>query len=263
MSLRGVIIRTLFRFLSSKHISFHASSWPFVSRGYQSPEVIHSIIQKNLKFQNQGPLEKSSVEDLKIVTAMGISLGRKKSKTPISVLDFGGGGGHHYWVAKRFFPDTNFDWKIVETESFCKVASLTLENQELKFHSSIASALELNIEIDLVFANSSIQYTIDPMLTLKELLGINSKIAFITRTPLSILGDNFEYFQFSLASENGPGALPKQQKRLVSYKCSAIRKVDALLEFHEKYQDVIAVYEGVWDLKRGKVGSFTLVGLGR
>lgn len=261
MSLRGVIIQTLFRLLSSRQFSFYASSWPFVRNGYQSPEVIHSIIQKNLQFQAQGHLERSSLEDLKIVTAMGIALRCKKSEIPISVLDFGGGGGHHYWVAKKFFPEVNFDWKIVETESFCKAATLTLENQELRFHSSIASAIGSNLEIDLVFANSSVQYTVDPILTLKELLEINPKVIFITRTPFSITNDNFEYFQFSLTGENGPGTLPEQHKRLVSYKCVAIRRVDVLLEFHKKCRDVIAVYEGVWDLKKGKVGSFTVVGM--
>jgi SpoVK/Ycf46/Vps4 family AAA+-type ATPase len=156
---------------------------------------------------------------------------------------------------------SDIDWKIEETESFCKVATLTLENRELKFHDSIASATEANIEIDLVFANSSIQYTVNPMLTLKELLELNSKISFITRTPLSILDDTFEYFQFSLASENGPGILPKQRQKLVSYRCSAIKKADALLKFHEKYREVTVVYEGVWDFKKRKVGSFTVIGM--
>lgn len=262
MSIRGVIMRTLFRLLSTKDISFCASSWPFVSRGYQSPEVIETVIQKNMHFSNRGHIEEFSAEDLKIVTALGIALRRKKTDTPISVLDFGGGGGHHYWVAKRFFPEANFDWKVVETESFCTVAILTLENRELRFYCTIGSASESNLEFDLVFSNSSIQYTIDPMLTIKELLGINTKTTFITRTPLSILNDNFEYFQFSLASENGPGTLPGQRHRVVSYRCNAIRKVDVLLEFHKKYKDVITLYEGVWDSKKEKVGKFTIIGAG-
>jgi putative methyltransferase (TIGR04325 family) len=231
-----------------------------VSSGYQSPEVIDSIVQKNLQFKERVNLETLSAEDLKIVTAMGIALARKKSETPICVLDFGGGGGHHYWVAKKFFPKANLNWKIVETKSFCKVASRKLENRELSFHGTIASAIELNTEMDLVFSNSSIQYTDDPMSTLRDLLGINSKIIFITRTPFSILDENFDYFQFSLASENGPGALPEGNKRLVSYRCSAIRKADVLSEFHEKYEEVIAIYEGVWDSKKKKVGSFTVIG---
>ena len=261
MNLRGALIQTFFRLLSSRRFSFYASSAPLVRTGYHSPEIIHSVIQKNLNFRKQDCLEKLSAEELKIVTAIGIVLGRKKSEKLITVLDFGGGGGNHYWVAKKFFPQANLDWKIVETETLCRAASLTLENEELKFHTSIASATELNREIDLVFANSAIQYTFDPMLTLKELLGLNSKVVYITRTPLSILDKNFEYFQFSLASENGPGTLLERQNRIVSYRCSAIRRVDVLLEFNKKYREVIEVHEGVWDLKKGKVGSFTVIGM--
>jgi len=260
MNIQGLVLRQIFRFLSIKGISNIISKISIVKAGYQSQEIVNSVVLKNIHFREQiGTLEFSS-ENLKIITALEICMKGKKDKTHFRVLDFGGGGGHAYWVAKRYFPQIKFDWNVIETQELSELAQRKLGNHELKFHCELRKFLSKDNFFDLVFSNSGIQYTDNPMATLNLLLELDSNNVFITRTPLSLDEEPFEYFQYSLGSENGPITGLKIKNFLATYKCTAIPKNLAIQSFSRKSVQIEVKNEGVWDFKKGKVGSFTVIG---
>lgn len=143
----------------------------------------------------------------------------------LNVLDFGGGGGYHYFIA-RLILDKNIKikWKIVETSSMVNAGN-EIANDELSFYETIEAAKKDTPKFDLVLASSSLQYLSNQFEIIKELIDLESKYIFITRTPFSLDEPVNGTPQYSYFSSNGPGPLPKGYKDyMISYPIYVLNK---------------------------------------
>lgn len=223
--------------------------------GYQDAKLVELIIQKNIQFRRN---VNSSLDftAFRISTAIGL-LGDQKT---LRVLDFGGGGGHHHAVAQHIFPEVKFFWKVIETPALVREASDKLRITNLFFSDQIAGGETLSAPIDLIHSNSAIQYTDDPIESIKQLKQIDFKYMFLTRIPLAIDRESFEYMQTSRLFSNGPGSLPKGIKDAsVEYKARIMEYEEFKRIISTDCTLVFELNEGLWDSNQfgEKVGTFT------
>lgn len=192
-----------------------------VRYGYENIELATVVVQKNIQLKEQIEANRQiKFGDLRVIAAIGMT-NRKK----VRVLDFGGGGGAHYFIAKAVLGNViELDWSIVETEATVQQARV-LETNHLKFFSSIEEAANHLKEVDLVYSSSALQYTPDPLITVKQLIALNAPKLFITRTPFTEGAEKIISKQVSLMSANGPGALPKNIKdKRIEYPITFVSK---------------------------------------
>jgi putative methyltransferase (TIGR04325 family) len=212
--------------------------------GYQDKDLVKSIILKNLQLRQSVPFSNLDAMSFRTISAIGLAA---KNKSHLTVLDFGGGAGHHQFWAKYIFENINFDWTVVETETMSRVAQEEIKDEGLKFVSSLKSLTKNNC-FDLIFSNSAIQYTCDPLNTLKELLNLEFENFFITRVPLNLGSSQVTYIQESLLSQNGPGlALRGVQDKWVKYENNIVSKESFELALNGALKSWTSVDEGSWD----------------
>lgn len=185
--------------------------------GYTNPELIKSIVQKNLQYESE------LIESRKIPLSgtrilLPFALGKYRKK--ISVLDFGGGGGSHFAEVRTALPNYEFIWTVLETPEMVRECKAQRRDKNLHFIDSLSDLKAGNL--DLVIANSSIQYTIDPILKLSELTKLGAKYLYITRTVLSE-NERIDYLQISSIKDNGPSTnSTTRDKRKVAYQVNIV-----------------------------------------
>ena len=226
--------------------------------GYQNDRLLELILFKNLQQRSNVNRINLDAQSFKTIASIGLGL---RNKSNFSVLDFGGGGGHHQFTAKKIFKDVQFDWTIIETERLAQMAGSLIQDEGLTFASDLNS-LESTKFYDLIFSNSALQYTEEPLDTLEKLLNLNFENLFITRIPLTN-SNPFTYYQESLLSNNGPGVAGRDvEESTVIYKNHIANKesVESLLD--ENLSEWILVDEGAWDpLRFGEaVRTYSYVG---
>lgn len=148
--------------------------------GYENPELVDYLFRKDESYATEGVWEEMA----------GVS----------SVLDFGGGFGHHYRKALSASPDIK--WAIVETAMIVSRAR-TIETDRLRFFTEIEDAARWLKQPDVIYSNSAIQYTDDPLRTLLALCSLRSRRMIWERVFLNDSPNRIE--QISLLSQNGPG----------------------------------------------------------
>jgi putative methyltransferase (TIGR04325 family) len=213
--------------------------------GYQNQLLVDLVLAKNLQLRETENPKSIDLQSLRTIAAIGMGI---KNKSDFTVLDFGGGAGHHQFIAKLSFKEIKFDWTVVETESLSQSAQSSILDEGLTFISSL-DALHPDKHFDLVFSNAAIQYTQEPLRTLKDLLSRKFTQLFITRIPLTHSRDSFSYIQESMLSQNGPGSAPKNLKDIrVNYTNNIVSKELFEKALGEHLQNWISVDEGAWDL---------------
>lgn len=170
-----------------------------ISTNYHDEQLTASIVKNTLEY-SRFIAEAKSIPITALRTALPFALGEFQRR--ITVLDFGGGAGTTYFEAKYFFPNKDFEWIILETNTMVHVAeSINTKNDHLKFINNFRNIDDM--KIDLVIANSSLQYTENPIDYLNKLINIKAKYFFITRMPLADK-ESIRVLQTSILGENGP-----------------------------------------------------------
>ncbi len=172
--------------------------------GYEDKILIKVIVSKGKEFAKQVSKNKElNILSLRTFIALASSVDSRK----LTVIDFGGGAGNHYFIAKAILSkNIKIDWRIVETPLMTKEAKdQGLENSDLKFYDSINEATK-DVDIDIVFASSSIHYTSKPYDVLESLTSIDPKKLIITRTPVTSCPTVL--LQQSSLKSNGVGVIP-------------------------------------------------------
>jgi hypothetical protein len=216
--------------------SFNVASKACLTGGYEYKKLVDVVVRKNKILQDA---TSSSVEfdfsAMRIIMAVGLASNKQEK---ISVLDFGGGGGYHWFIAKNSFgKNTIFDWRIVETSMMAKVSTELLAKDGLEFFSDIKSSLRTGETLDLVFTSSALQYCEEPLKVLQNLVNLNARYLFITRTPFSLAPTPLISNQRSMLSENGPGPMPEEfEDELIEYPISYIPKKEVERIIQEKYE---------------------------
>jgi putative methyltransferase (TIGR04325 family) len=128
------------------------------------------------------------------------------NKEAIQVLDFGGGTGNLHPVAQIIFPGKTFNWVVVETPELARQAKELISEADLEFASSISEANQnFSGVIDVAILGSSLQYTLEPLVTLREILELKPNFIWITKTPVTENNLPIQTFQRSRLTDNGPG----------------------------------------------------------
>lgn len=209
-----VFIKLLRRFRVSRTYPSYEDALKYCGVGYEVAGLVKVVVDKNEIFKQKlfSPHEPISSNDTRVIdigalrTIIGIGIVSKGGT--LNVLDFGGGGGYHYLIAKAVFGDRiNLRWNVVETSAMVAEAR-RMEDGHLKYFDNIEkAALDLGT-VDLVFTSGALQYTPDPVDSLKKLLNVNAASVFITRVGLSGATDKI-IIQYATLSANGPGPLPE------------------------------------------------------
>ncbi len=176
---------------------------------YENADLVKVIVDKNIVYRQK--LETDAVFNLGTLRTL-IALGLSKSNDSLNVIDFGGGAGYHHTVASQALGrGSKLKWNVVETTVMAKEAQ-RMANHSLKFFDNTNEAAKDLGYIDLVFTSSALQYCSCPVTFLKQLLDLNAKYIYITRTPFSDSNRSIISIQQSKLSANGPGPLPRQYK---------------------------------------------------
>ncbi len=126
-----------------------------------------------------------------------------------TVIDFGGAAGIHYFLSKPFVPRLK-SWTVIETKAMVEQQKQNRE-EKLQFCTIGDSVLD-DLDCDLLYLSSSLQYVEDPMQTLNQLIRMRPKLILISRTPFNQKDTTASFTQTSKLSSNGPGPLPSKYK---------------------------------------------------
>jgi putative methyltransferase (TIGR04325 family) len=224
--------------------------------GYQHDDLINVIIQKNLNFSND--ISNSLVVDEGNLKILSIIASMQWTKS-INVIDFGGGGGMHYQICKNFLDSSvNLNWRVVETKAMVSAAN-RLANKSLKFFTDLNSARSSLDKVDLVFASSSLQYTQNPLSSLRSLIELDAPYLCISRTPLLNESTPIISLQTSKLADNGPGQLPKNHKnKIIRYPIifESMQSVERIIMENYRIRYKIREYE-TFSLGNRTIDMFT------
>lgn len=218
--------------------------------GYENPKLLMSIKEKTALYLNEIAAGEIGAESFRILAAIGL-LPRKPE---LNIIDFGGSYGIHYAAAHKCFPSVNFKWVVIETPGLVSSVSKEKNTSGLFYTSSLASATLFAGKFDLIFANSSIHYSADPINKLNEIVNLEADYIFITRTPLTNLRHPINILQESRLTSNGPGKNRNiEDDTYVTYPCTILNKQDFESVLLSKYRILLSFNE--------EVVSFTRAGL--
>ena len=195
--------------------------------GYNNLTLNKSIIKKTIKFSNFNLVNEQDINVQRTIKFLKFI----KKKKLYNIIDFGGGAGYHYLIAKIKLPDFNYKWSVVENKKMARLCNKVFKYKNLFFLNSLNNIKK----VDILFASCSINYTKNPLKTLKIISKLDSKYLYFTRTPLT-QNKSVEFKQISLLSDNGPCKLENEKKMLIEYKNIIINKERFENIFKSKYK---------------------------
>jgi putative methyltransferase (TIGR04325 family) len=188
--------------------------------GYNDPDLIELVIKKANALKKS--FSEMSIEQLSSSQkSLLLFLSTSKIK---NIIEFGGGSGfdkniYHYLLGLNY----NFSWRIVENKSFCEIS----QEKGLLYYESIENAMLTDkLGPTLFYANASLQYTVEPIAMLIEIIEFSFDYLVLFRIPLSKIENNFWTIQKSKFSSNGPQILESNDMidKKVEYPLSVISK---------------------------------------
>jgi len=143
---------------------------------------------------------------------LGISLILQNNSTELGVIDLGGACGVQYFVTKMLLrnfikKDIKLRWHVVETPATVE-QSKELENEELKFFSSIEQARDALGEVDFVHSLGTIQVLPDPRAAVIELIDCNARFLFLGRVGVTLGNKDVIALHAANFEMAGPGPFP-------------------------------------------------------
>ena len=215
------LIRTLRYYINL--IRYNLSKYK-IENGYNSLRLNKSIINKTVHFNKFALNNKNDQNYQRTIKFINFI----KNKKLNSIIDFGGGAGYHFFIAKKKFPKFNLKWSIIENETMVRLCNKEPKHKNLFFFNS----LEKVNKADIFFSSSAINYTKNPIKTLKAISKLNTKYFYFTRTPLTE-NDNLEFTQLSYLEDNGPLKIEGEEKIFI--KCR--NKITNIKTFEEIFKD--------------------------
>jgi putative methyltransferase (TIGR04325 family) len=175
--------------------------------GYEHPELVDVIFQKTLAYRPKEPWPEIA--------------GAR------AVLDFGGGCGLHYKQANS----PSIRWAVVETPAMVARAA-ELQTDKLRFFTGIDEAADWLGHIEVMHSNGAVQYTAEPLVTVRRLCELRAARLLWYRCALSDATATNE--QISHLADNGPGFAVTANKN-VSYSVTTMTERD-FLNLHGSYE---------------------------
>lgn len=177
-----------------------------ILNGYDHPELIDVIYRKTVAYEPNGEWP--------------------EMRGASSVLDFGGGCGRHYKQAK--LPTVR--WAVVETPAMIEMAK-EFSTERLQFFTTISDAIDWLGDVDVMHSDGAVQYTPNPLDTVRALCGVGAKKMLWNRLLFSDAPQ--VETQTSRLIDNGPGSIEIADK-VVRYTRTGIQEAD-FLAAHKNY----------------------------
>lgn len=150
-----------------------------------------------------------------------------------SVTDFGGAAGIHYFLTKEYIPDL-VAWDVIETQAMVNIQRKSYDG--FLNHFTLEEYFNAPRKCDLLYSSSSIQYASNPGGLLEQLLSLKPKYILISRTPVNYGEEVVTFVQYSLLSQNGPGALPAgYSDKRISYEVNVPRYRDLIDQISKQF----------------------------
>jgi putative methyltransferase (TIGR04325 family) len=202
------------------------------NKGYNNLALNKSIVKKTIIYSNLKLKNDHNINWHRTIKFLKF-LKKKKFK---KIIDFGGGAGYHFFVAKMVFPNLNLKWSIVENQIMVKLCNKKIKNKNLFFFDSFNQIKNA----DIFFSSCSINYTTNPIETIKTIIKLKTKYLYFTRTPLAE-NKSFKFKQISLLSENGPCQIKNEKEKIIEYENKIISRQSFEEIFKNKFF-IIAKY---------------------
>jgi putative methyltransferase (TIGR04325 family) len=163
--------------------------------GYYAESILAKVIEATLKVKRgevayeRDSVVFDSIEYTWPVTA-GLLWAAAQSEGRLKVLDFGGALGSSYFQNCSFFEDLpHISWSVIEQEHYVQAGQLYVQDETLKFYSSIDSCLNEN-KPNVALFSSVLQYLKNPEIIIDEIINSDISIIVIDRTPFSSMMQN-------------------------------------------------------------------------
>jgi putative methyltransferase (TIGR04325 family) len=183
--------------------------------GYNNLALNRSIIKKTIIFSKNKSVNKYDINYQRTLKFLEF-VKKKKLK---NIIDFGGGAGFHYFIARTKLPRFNFKWFVIENNIMVRLCNKILHYENLFFFNSLSTIKKT----DVFFSSCAINYTQDPIKTIKSIIKLNTKYLYFTRMPLTE-NQSLEFKQISLLSENGPCKISNEKEILIQYENKIINR---------------------------------------
>jgi putative methyltransferase (TIGR04325 family) len=132
-----------------------------------------------------------NIDTQSLYLSFGYCLGLAcQKKQTVSVLDWGGGVGNYYVISRKLFPEVIFTYHCADLPLACSMGRKLLPN--VIFHDAETWN---EMQFDLVFSSSSLQYLEDWRSTVDSLIKSSDNYLYITRMPFVIVGRSFVMIQ--------------------------------------------------------------------
>jgi putative methyltransferase (TIGR04325 family) len=192
-------------------------------------------------------LYRKKLQDTKEVSLMDLTIlclpGLCNLNSDSVILDFGGAAGVHYDVFNTIYPHLKVKWLIVETPQMVKLGERA-NSDSLQYYQSISDVFTNFKHVDVIFANSSLQYTDAPIESLTNLLKLSPKFFFLVRTAMTS-SKAFTTIQKSSLKSNGPSVTDTlKEDRDVMYQINVQSEEEYSSAFSNKYKLVFKMDNG-------------------
>ncbi len=166
------------------------TSWDFANSncsGYGSSDILAHVLNATLKVKlGQASYERDSNIFSKIdydwPALSGFLWAAARNRGNLNVLDFGGALGSSYFQHRDFLKNL-FDvrWNVVEQPHFVEAGKTHIQDDILRFYSSIPECLSHN-RPNVIFLSSVLQYLPKPFDILDSLMCSNADVLIIDKT---------------------------------------------------------------------------------
>lgn len=179
------------------HFSDPYPSWAEAkgaSTGYDVPSILEKVTNAALKVKRgEAAYERDSVLFDRIEYSWpvlaGLMWAAARDRGVLGVLDFGGSLGTSYFQNRKFLEGLSVRWSIVEQPHFVRVGRESFEDEELRFHATLADAVA-EAPPAVVLLGGSLQFIEEPYGLLESLARIPHRLLIVDRTPFSELDED-------------------------------------------------------------------------
>lgn len=183
---------------NKNHFEGNYKSWDQAAAlciGYDARSILDKVLQATLKVKSgEAVFERDSVVFDKVnyswpVTA-ALMWAAAKNNGKLHVLDFGGSLGSSYYQNRKFLSQLEMvSWSVVEQSHFVEAGKKHVENEVLKFYSSIKESVNNQLPNVILFS-SVVQYVPDLDSLFDQINTLKKCVLIFDRTPFSSLSQD-------------------------------------------------------------------------
>lgn len=163
--------------------------------GYSASNILEKVKESVLKVKSgEAAFERDSVLFDKIEYSWPLLSSlmwvAALNKGTLNVLDFGGSLGSSYFQNKKFLAPLDVNWYVVEQKSFVECGQKFIQDDCLKFFSSVDEIKKSGSAIDVVVIACTLPYLENPYNVLEDLINYEIPYLIVDNTPFNYQDSN-------------------------------------------------------------------------